>query len=405
MTPWKRTYLVVFVANLVTAVAMMSFLPFFPSFLEDELGVATREEVEWWSGLCFGAAPFAAAIMGPLWGSLSDRLGHKLMIVRALLAITFFVGAMAYVSSPLQLFVLRLMQGVFSGFIPPSITLVSVSAPADRQGRVAGNLQAALAAGSVFGPILGATLGHAYGMRFVFLFVGAASLAAALLVGFFALEDASLRSSYERWSPSGVLRSVINDFVRILRVPVLRGSLLVLIAVQFGIGASNPLLELYVRDLAPEAGVEERKQMAASLFTLASVAMLVATPIWGRVADVFGHWRVILACGVASGLVMGLHAIVPTFLLLAVVRSLLGCSAAGSNTASFGLAATETPTEERGAAMAVTFSARALAVAVGAMCGGALASWMGLPALLATTGGVAVLAALVLGRRPSDADS
>lgn len=389
MPAWRRTYIVVFIANLVTAVAMMSFLPFFPSFLE-ELGLERREDVEWWSGLCFGAAPFAAAIMGPIWGSLSDRFGHKLMIVRALIAITIFVGAMAFVTTPLQLFVLRLMQGVFSGFIPPSITLVSVSAPSGHQGRVAGNMQAALAAGSIFGPLLGAALGPAFGMRAVFMVVGASALFSAVLVFAFASEESSVRESYESWSPSSVLRSVGADFMRIMRMPTLRRGLLVLVGVQFGIGASNPQLELYVRDLTGSGDTEAIKAQTALLFTMLSIAMLIATPIWSQLGHKIGNWRVLCVTSIASGCVLGLHAALPTFLLLITARIVLGATLAGTNTSGFGLAATETEKNHRGAAMAVTFSAKALAVSVGAMCGGALSSIMGLQSLFVATGVIAI---------------
>lgn len=385
MSAWKRTYIVVFISNLVTAIAMMSFLPFFPSFLE-ELGLEEREDVEWWSGLCFGAAPFAAALMGPVWGSLSDRIGHKWMIVRAMFAVTLFVGAMAYVTSPMQLFVMRLCQGVFSGFIPPSITLVSISAPQHRQGRVTGNLQAALAAGSVFGPLLGAALGPAYGMRVVFLVVACSAALSALLVMAFATEDPRLLESYERWSPGSVLRGVYRDFVRILRMPVLRRALLVLVVVQFGLGATTPQLELFVRDVTGSTDSEEVKARAAYLFTVLSIATLVATPFWGRLADRFGAWRVLLVSTVATGVLLGAHAFLSAFAWLIVFRVLLGAAVAGSNTAGFGLAATETKVENRGAAMAVTFSAKAFAVAIGAMVGGALCSWIGMAMVFVITG-------------------
>lgn len=127
MAPWKRTYWVVYAANLIVALGMMSFLPFFPSFLE-ELGVHDRAAVQRWSGITFGAAPLAAAVMGPVWGSIGDRFSRKLMVLRSMLAITLFVGAMGFARTPWELLILRLLQGVFSGFVPPSVTLVSVAA-------------------------------------------------------------------------------------------------------------------------------------------------------------------------------------------------------------------------------------------------------------------------------------
>ena len=163
MHSWRHTYWVVFVSNLITAVGMMSFLPFFPAILQD-LGVVDPDARAAWSGVCFGAAPLAAAFMGPIWGSIGDRFGRKLMLVRALLAIAVFVGAMGLATSPWHLLFLRLGQGVFSGFVPPSITLVSVASPREIQGRVTGSLQAALPIGMILGPLAGNFIQAAHGL-------------------------------------------------------------------------------------------------------------------------------------------------------------------------------------------------------------------------------------------------
>jgi DHA1 family multidrug resistance protein-like MFS transporter len=40
------------------------------------------------------------ALVAPLWGRLSDRLGRKLMLLRATLTATVVVGSMGFVSSP-----------------------------------------------------------------------------------------------------------------------------------------------------------------------------------------------------------------------------------------------------------------------------------------------------------------
>ena len=71
------------------------------------------------------------------------------MLLRANLAIVVFVGLMSLATSPFTLLALRLIQGIFSGFIAPSLTLVSVQTPADRQGRVAGLLHTSFLAGGV----------------------------------------------------------------------------------------------------------------------------------------------------------------------------------------------------------------------------------------------------------------
>jgi len=393
MEGWKRTFWVVFAANVVTSVGMMSFLPFFPSLLA-ELGLEDRDEIGVWAGVLFGAAPLAAAFMGPLWGSLGDRYGRKLMVARAMLAITFFVGAMGFARTPWQLLGLRLGQGVFSGFIPPSITLVSIAAPRDAQGRVTGTLQTSLAIGAIVGPLVGALFQSTLGIRWVFFFVSAASAVSALTVLAFAREDASLRTTLAGFSPTALLAGTWSDLSELLAKPRVRNAILLLFAVQFGVGATNPLLELFVADVAP-GSPELVAHRTSVLFTSLAIASLIAAPLWGRYGDRIGHARVLFRSSLSSAVALLLNGASAGYALLLASRCLLGMSASGSNAASFGIAATETAEESRGSAFGAIFSARAFALSIGAMCGGLLASWIGIRSLFLLSG-LATLGALVL---------
>ncbi len=223
MASWKRTYWVVWLANLITSIGMMSFLPFFPSLLE-EMGVQGEKNLARWSGICFAAAPLTATVSAPLWGALGDRIGRKIMVCRAMLAICLFVGGMAFAGSPAQLLVLRCLQGCFSGFIPPSITLVSIAAPADRQGRIAGNLTTSLAIGGLFGPMLGGLAAAWLGShQRVFLAVGALAGLAAILVWFGAVEDKSQRRAAQgQRGLKGLWETTRTDLAEVLRNPVMR---------------------------------------------------------------------------------------------------------------------------------------------------------------------------------------
>jgi MFS family permease len=388
LAPWKRTFWVVYAANLVTAIGMMSFIPFFPSYLE-ELGVTDRAAVQRWSGLAFGAAPFAAAIMGPVWGSIGDRFNRKLMVLRAMLAITVFVGLMGFVRTPWELLGLRLCQGIFSGFVPPSITLVSVAAPREVQGRVSGSLQGALALGAIVGPLFGAFLGEHVGLRGVFLCVSALSGVSALLVGLFVSERRELDATIASFTPSAVLRNTFADLRESLRLRSVRAALLVLFCAQIGGSAINPQIELFVRDVW-RGDPELLGEMTGFAFAAFAVASLFAMPAWGRLGDRMGHARALRLSALCGAAVLGLHATVTAYAALLLVRCLLGLTLSGANATSFGVVATETPVERRGSAMGAAFSARAFAMSFGAMGGGVLAGWIGLRWMFVTA------AALVL---------
>ncbi len=391
---WRRTYAAVFVANLITAIGMMSFLPFFPSIVA-KLNVDDPGERMLWSGLAFGAAPLAAAVMGPIWGSIGDRFGHKWMLMRALLAISIFVGAMSFVRTPLELFLLRLCQGVFSGFVPPSIALVSVMTPHGKQGRVTGTLQAALPAGMILGPLLGSAVQAHFGILSIFTFVALLSTLSALVVAIFVREDPNVVDTIERFSPTSVLANTLADLRRILAKPRVRGAIVLLFAVQFGMGATQPQLQIFVEEIWT-GDVARIEPLTAWLSSAFAAAGLITTTLWGRVGDRFGHPLVMALAALGVALVVGATAAASTYGILLALRVAAGCTQPGANVAAFGIAATETPDGARGGAFAAVFSARALAVSFGSMAGGAISAWIGLRFLfLASSASILVVLVLV----------
>lgn len=391
-------------ANLLAGIGMMSFLPFFPSLLE-ELGLSGRDEVALWSGLIFGAAPLAATVASPLWGALGDRFGRKLMLVRSLLGIVVFVGAMAFAKTPLQLFLLRLCQGTFSGFVAPSITLVSVQAPPGRQGSVAGTLQTALALGAVIGPLLGGLVGESVGHRAVFGWVAASAGLAAFLVVLLAREDVSTRRAPERGRREGLVslaRAVLGGTLRDIRAVwgnrTLRSGIVLLFWIQFGLGATNPQLEFFVRDLRGPgaAGGEVSAHYTSLLFAALALANLIALPRWGKRADRRGHRTTLLLCASLTAACLWCHALAPVYAVVLVARLALGVSTAGAGPSAFGLAAAEISADRRGGAFGIVFGARTLAVALAGPVGGALLPLLGVRGLFAASGTLVVLCLVVL---------
>jgi len=411
MTHWRQTYWSVWLANLITGIGMMSFLPFFPSLLED-MGLTDRARIATWAGVIFGAAPLSATVMSPIWGSIGDRFGRKLMVVRAMGAIALFVGLMAFAQTPLQLVLLRIGQGLFSGFIPPSITLVSIGAPKERQGRVAGDLQTALALGAIVGPLIGGAFAASGAQREVFKLVGLCALASAGVVWFLAHEDSSLRQAPQAARGfSALVRGTARDVRDLWSNARVRNAVFIVFCLQFGLGATNPILELYVRDLLPanEVGSGWQSYLPAHitssstalwafatsvLFGGMAVCNLVCLPLWGRHGDSHGHDRALIACALLVVVSLVLQASWPAYSLLFTGRMLMGAAMAGIGPLAFGLAAAAVAVDRRGGAFGVIFSARTLAVAVGGSFGGVLSAQLGTRGLFAFA--AALLAAALI---------
>jgi len=395
MSGWRRTFWVVFVSNLVSGAGLMSFLPFFPTLLE-ELGMQDEHARAIWSGVLFGAAPLSAAFMGPLWGSIGDRHGRKLMVVRALFGLALFVGAMAWARSAWDLLFLRLGQGVFSGYIPPSLTLVSVAAPRELQGRVTSWLQTASTVGTIAGPLIGALLLSTVGPSAIFATVAIAAGASALFVWAFAWE-AALPESKAKLSLGPVLRGAWGDLVGLTRIPAMREAFLLYAVVHFALGATNPQMEFFVEELW--TGAHARVEgLTGTLFSALALSAILATPLWGRFGDRVGHGIALRLSSGLSALSLLAHAFVPAYGWLLGLRIAFGLASPGASAAAFGLAATETGSEKRGAAMGAVFSVRAFAISAGSFAGGALSAAIGLRGLFAASGAL-IAAALFAGRK------
>jgi DHA1 family multidrug resistance protein-like MFS transporter len=393
---WRRTFWVVFAANLLSSAGLMSFLPFFPTLLEG-LGMQDAHARAVWTGILFGAAPLAAGFSGPLWGSVGDRYGRKLMVVRSLVGLTLFVGLMAWARSEWELLALRIAQGVFSGYIAPSLTLVSVAAPRARQGAVTSWIQSANALGTIAGPLFGSLFLAQGGARTLFGVTALAAGASAVGVAWLAVEGAERRAPSGPFSLGTTLRAARGDLFALLASPRIRAALVLYALVHFALGATSPQMEFLVEAVwdGEPARIEA---LTATLASTLAVASIVATPVWGRLGDHFGAARVLrVACGLAAASLFA-HAFVAGFAALFAVRLAFGLVSPGASASAFGLAATETEHERRGAAMGAVFSARCFAVALGSFLGGTLSAALGIRGLFAAAGaGIAL--GLVVGRR------
>lgn len=391
METWRRNFRVVWAANFVTAIGMTTFLPLFPLHLR-EIGVVEDRSVAIWSGALVAAAPLTAAFMGPLWGALGDRIGRKPMLLRANVAITLFVGAMGFVATPWLLLLLRLLQGIFSGFIAPAMTLVSVSAPPQQQGRIAGTLHTSVLAGNIVGPALGGFIGDHWGHRLTFFLCAALSIVAAVAIAAGVTEVAAPRTNdgatcgsngsarataraatsrshgwHDAW------RDLLRDAREFVAAGPLRTMVLGVLAVRGGAVLVDPVLALFLGTL--RGGHDERLGTTTGLaFGATAAATLLVTPLWGRLGDERGHGRLLGRCGALAALCLLPQAFVGHVAQLGALRFASGVFLAGVLPSAFGLAASLSSIERRGAANGFMFSAIGLANALGPMLGGLCAS-------------------------------
>ena len=219
-------------------------------------------------------------------------------------------------------------------------------------------------------------------MEVIFRVVAVMAFLGAALVLVMAREDAGTRRETapgER-SPRALLRAAITDLREALAIPELRGVVIFLFWLQFGIGITNPLMELFVRDIS-EGDTAVVARTTGALFSAMAVVNLFAMPWWGSYGDRTGHTRALMRCALLASAALAMHSVVSAIALLFVCRVLLGAGMAGASPCAYGLAAAELPLERRGGGMGLVFSARTLAISLSAFSGGWLSQWVGIRGL------------------------
>ncbi|HEM2826654.1 TPA: multidrug efflux MFS transporter [Streptococcus suis] len=279
---WKQNLKVAWLGNFLTGTSFTLVMPFISVFVE-ELGVGPGQ-VEYYAGLAVSVNALAAALMAPIWGSLADRYGRKPMMVRAAFAMIFTMGGMAFVPNVFWLLALRVLNGVFTGYIPNTTALIASQVPKDKTGYALGTLSTGAVAGNLIGPTLGGILAEMFGVHMVFLLVGLLYAIVVLLTVFYIREDFVPIKKGEEMSVNEVFEQVKD---RQMLVGLFVTSMIIIAAAQ----AVVPILTLYVRHLGQ---TDNLLFVAGFIISLPGMASLVTSGYLGKIGDRIGNHRLLL---------------------------------------------------------------------------------------------------------------
>ncbi|WP_260115472.1 MFS transporter [Paenibacillus hexagrammi] len=171
LEPWKRNLHILYAGQFLAMASTSCITPFLPLYLQ-QLGLEDPSQVLLWSGMIYGANLLSAFLLSPVWGRLADSHGRKLMLVRSGLGMAVTITLMGIVGSPLQLLLLRFINGMMSGFGPAAVALTATNTPKERTGYALGLLHSGAVAGTICGPLLGGLLADRFGLRTVFFCTG-----------------------------------------------------------------------------------------------------------------------------------------------------------------------------------------------------------------------------------------
>jgi MFS transporter, DHA1 family, multidrug resistance protein len=375
---WKRNLYVIWAAELAAIAGFSVVMPFLPYYVQ-ELGITELHQIELWSGVLFATQAATMTIFAPIWGSVADRYGRKLMVQRAMFGGAVVIVTMGFAQNVWQLAILRAIQGMLTGTVPAATTLVASSAPRERSGYALGLLQTAVWSGASVGPLLGGLVADTWGFRAAFWVTGSLLFVAGLTVWRFVEEDFQ-PPKRDAGSPDG---GFWYGLKLVARHQGLISLFFVRVLVRLAVRTLGPILPLFVQSLIPTS---TRVASITGLISGAGAATsAVGAVTLGRASDRLGYRRVLLVCALLSGLLY-----VPQFFVqnpwqLLVLQGLLGLVMSGVLASISALLANLAPVGREGAVYGVDSSAVAMANAIGPMLGASVAALFGLrmPFLLA----------------------
>lgn len=373
-------------SQLLGTTAFMFVVPFMPLYVQT-LGIESAGQAAAWAGVINGASGATMALVAPLWGRLSDRMGRKLMLLRATFAAVVVVGSMAFVTGPWQLLVLRLLQGTLTGTVPAATSLVAATAPAEKAGWRLGALQTVIFVAAGVGPALGGISADSAGLRASFFVASALLVVSAGLVLFGVKEN---RPDAEE------KREAANDAPGRPSLPykLLLPGLLTLCAVHVAITSAAVALPGFVGTLAGAA--DRVASQAGWIIGTGALAASLGSLLGGRLANRFGARRVMVVSLALAGLAALPQAFVenvPQLWALRLTASLfIGCAIPVANMTIKSSA----PEGRQGEAFGVASSATSIGFALGPVGGGLLAAGLGFWSAFLVPGALLLILALAL---------
>ncbi|EBT1584116.1 multidrug efflux MFS transporter [Salmonella enterica] len=315
MESWKVNLISVWFGCFFTGLAISQILPFLPLYIS-QLGVSSHEALSMWSGLTFSITFLISAIVSPIWGSLADRKGRKLMLLRASLGMAVAILLQAFATHVWQLFLLRGIMGLTSGYIPNAMALVASQVPRERSGWALSTLSTAQISGVIGGPLMGGFVADHIGLRAVFL-ITAMLLVVSFLVTLFLIKEGvrpAIKKS-ERLSGKAVFAS--------LPYPALVISLFfTTMVIQLCNGSISPILALFIKSMMPDSN--NIAFLSGLIASVPGISALISAPRLGKLGDRIGTERILMATLICAVLLFFAMSWVTTPFQLGLLRFLLG---------------------------------------------------------------------------------
>ncbi|UQD51112.1 MFS transporter [Bacillus methanolicus] len=382
----RRNLIIMWFANFFVGGSMTMVLPFISLYIET-FGNFSEKYVQHWSGLTFGITFVTAFIFSPVWGRIGDRIGRKKILVFSGLGMALSIFLMGFADSVLELFILRLFMGIFTGFVSMSQAFISTQTPKEIAGKVLGTLQTGSITGSLLGPLLGGVLADSFGYATTFKWMSVSIFISALLV----LAAKEYKIDIKEGTKTDYSSKEV--ILQIVRNPVLLTVLLISALVQIAHFSIQPILSLYVKELHGSTNVAFFSGIA---FSAAGLGNLMMARKWGSIADRYGYIKILVILLFMGAIIYFPGAFVTSLWQLVMIRFALGVAIGGIIPVRIAYIRQEVPVAIQGEVLGYNTSLRFLGNIIGPSMGGFISGFFGFSSVFFTTSLLLLISGVIL---------
>lgn len=344
MVYFRRNLLVLSFVSFLSNYSWFQLMPFLPLYIK-EFGVT--DGVPFWAGVMIAASTLGAIVMSPYWGKLADKYGSKLMVIRAKICVILILLGMSYCQNLWQLLLLWLLQGMLSGVITASITLIAKNTPKTQAPRYVAIIQSIATFAAIVGPMGGSIMINWVGYRGL-IFVSSIMMIVGVIIVSLLVKERQEATIYVKST------SLWQDYHLAIKKPVLVTTLYSDMSYGFLTMAGQPLLILYIQELVGHRAIF----FTGPIFSLPGIAIVLTNYWWCRLGEQYTFQRIVLIGLAGVGLFTLMQGLIRDIWWFAITYFLAGLFAAAVSPNTAGLITTQVEIDFQGRAFALQQSSR-----------------------------------------------